>query len=285
MIKGVFRIPQVAQFLKSAHRNMSDAQLTMSSTALSVDESLVHLRPVYKKLGGFLIAMHKVEYDLTRINNHEDATIAPLLMSHSPPSEVPPSASAPPQPHFESLTRTSSQSRASNIVHPIGLGPRLQEFVHFITVSAFFDRPSDEMASHEREYNKLIEHHPERYSSFRERNRTYQSILSTLDKSDSLYLPRLILWSVYAWGLQMRVQNQLRIHTILSGILEFHEVWSKVKRREGIKLLRVTAYGGQYYGNVPMDATGMENVWNGALRCGLSGAVVCLEHSPMRKSQ
>jgi len=39
-----------------------------------------------------------------------------------------------------------------------------------------------------------------------------------------------------------------------------------VKRREGIKLLRVIAYGGQYYRNVPVDATGMENVWNSALK-------------------
>ena len=137
----------------------------------------------------------------------------------------------------------------------------IQELVRFVIASSGKDHLPWKLADHEHEYNKLIDEHPERYSCFREKNPTYQMVISQLDVKNPLYLPRLMLWRVYGWGLDFSVQEQLKFHTIRNG-REFYMNWSQVLNDKGVNALRVTTYGGLFFGNVPRHVEAMERIWN-----------------------
>jgi len=141
----------------------------------------------------------------------------------------------------------------------------IQELVRFITVSALARQFDGERQSHELEYGNLIEQNPEMYSPFREQNPTYRLLLATLKSNYPLYLPRLMMWRVYAFGVGIQVQKQLQLG-IVKAVQEFYQNWSK--RRDidgGMNSLEVKVYGGQYYQNVPLDIEKMEKIWNGGL--------------------
>lgn len=248
-LKGFFRIPQVSQFLNSGSRQINDRQLSEMSSALSVDKSLVDLWPVYEKLGKQLIVMHKAEYDVSLINSstRQRLRIPPLLELLSTQSEEPP---------LVSLGSFSAAFRP---------GASIEELVRFVTASSGIDDLPWKLDEHEHQYKQLIDQHPERYSCFREKNPTYRKVLSDLDPTDRLYLPRLMLWRVYGWGLDLSVQKQLKFHTISNG-RQFYRNWSRVMGREGINALRITVYGGQYFCNIPQDVEAMERLWNGGLK-------------------
>jgi len=87
-------------------------------------------------------------------------------------------------------------------------------------------------------------------------------MLAALQQEDPKYLPRLMIWRVYSWGLDIEVREQLGLDRIQSGA-EFYDNWEKV--RNGLEK-RVTAYGGHYPLNVPSTHDGMEEIWNGGER-------------------
>jgi len=74
-----------------------------------------------------------------------------------------------------------------------------------------------------------------------------------------------MLLRVYLWGLDMEIQNQIRLREIENGA-EFYSNWSKVQKATGIESLRVTTYGRLYYHNVPRTVEGMEKIWNGGIK-------------------
>jgi hypothetical protein len=138
----------------------------------------------------------------------------------------------------------------------------MQELVQFVTVSAMLDDFSEELKSHELEYNSLINRHPETYSVFREQNPTYKLIRSQLRTNDQFYLSKLMLWRLYVWGLDIEIQNRLRLDKVKNA-KQFYRKWSEVRDEEGKSAVTVTTYGGQFYSNVPKDLQGMQAIWDG----------------------
>ena len=139
---------------------------------------------------------------------------------------------------------------------------RIEELIRFVNVSALRSDSPSKLESHEREYNMLLNEDPEMYLCFGERNRTYRLLVSVLQTNNRFYLARLMLWRLYGWGLEIQVQKRLQFGKIKSG-RGFYNKWSKVRDKDGMEALRVTAYGGQ---NVPVDVKSMETIWNGGLK-------------------
>jgi len=140
----------------------------------------------------------------------------------------------------------------------------IQELLRFVTVSALAQQFDGERQSHELEYGNLIEQNAKKYSSFREKNPTYQ-LLSTLKRNHPLYLLRLMMWRIYAFGLGVQVKNRLEVG-VVEIVQEFYQSWSKRIDLDGMDSLRVKAYGGQYYQNVPLDLEKMGKIWNIGLK-------------------
>ena len=132
--------------------------------------------------------------------------------------------------------------------------------VRFISVSSHADVLFN-YQDHEKDYNELIKNDPAKYSPFRESNPNHQRMLLALRQEKPRYLPRLMIWRVYGWDLDVEVQEQLRFDRIESGT-EFYHNWEKVRK---CKSLKVT-YDGQYCVNVPSTIDGMEDIWNGGER-------------------
>ena len=136
------------QFLNGAYRHIRDGKLSKMASALSVDESLVHLRPVYEKLSKQLIAMHKAEHDLSSINNYAYSTIrqglpTPLLLES-------PSTQSAPQP--SDLVSTGNFLISPAAVHP---SASIQELARFVTVSSRLDNHPWKLADHEHQRRTL----------------------------------------------------------------------------------------------------------------------------------
>ena len=219
-------------FVTYAHRKFNDERLSVISEAFSGGGKLVDLLPIYKRMGTLLVAKHKVEQAAAKASHVSYPTIPPLITSESRQKALSPEAAA--------------------------------ALVRFMSVSSHIEVFSNYQA-HEKNYNELIKNDPERYSPFRESNPTYQHMLAALQHEDPQYLSRLMMRRVYSWGLDVEVQEQLGLDRIESGA-EFYDNWEKVRKRLGMESLRVTAYGGQYFMNVPSTTDGMEQIWNGGAK-------------------
>ena len=255
--KGYFRIPQVSEFLSYARGNLSDKQITEIATALTASGFLGGLPPLYNQMGVLLNEMHDVEQKIAEDNSLSYPTIPPIRRPSSryrKPARVSDSSTPPlaaKAPHQTNLTELG----------PIERSP-IQELVRFVTVSALAEKIDGERDSNEVHYGILIENDPEMYSPFREQNPTYQLLLSTLSSGDSFYLSRLMMWRIYAFGLDVQLQKQLELGAIES-VRKFYQNWSNLAKTNS---LRVTVYGGQYYQNVPRGLGEMEKIWNGGLK-------------------
>jgi hypothetical protein len=227
--EGFFRIPQVLPFVTYTHRKFTDARLSAISEAFSGGGKLVDLLPVYKQMGSLLISKHKAGQDAAKASSISYPTIPPLITSEP----------------RQNLKTLSPEFAAA--------------LVRFISVSSHI---RDNYQDHEKNYNELIKNDPEKYSPFRESNPTYPLMLAALQQEDPQYLPRLMMWRVYAWGLDVEVQEQLGLHRIESGS-EFYDSWEKVRNRLGKESVRVTTYGRHCTLNVPSTLDGMEEIWNG----------------------
>jgi hypothetical protein len=223
----------VLPFVTYAHRKLIDAQLSEMSEAFSGGGKLVDLLPVYKRMGRLLVSKHKVEQDAAKASSISYPTIPPLITSEP----------------RQNLKTLSPEFAAA--------------LVRFILVSSHIG--DSDYQDHEKNYNELINNDPEKYSPFRECNPTYQRMLAALQQEDSNYLPRLMIWRVYGWGLDIEVQEQLGFDRMESGA-EFYDNWKKVRNRLGKESVRVTTYGGQHPLNVPSTLDGMEEIWNGGER-------------------
>jgi len=140
----------------------------------------------------------------------------------------------------------------------------IQKLVRFVTASALAQEFDAEREPNEVEYDILIEKNPEMYSPFREKNPTYQLLLSTLTSNDPLYLPRLMMWRIYAFGLDVEIQNQLRLG-VIETVQEFYQNWLRLRDLVGMDSLEIKAYGGQFHINVPRSLDKMEKIWNSGL--------------------
>ena len=244
------------QFLSYASIYLSDSQVAGIPAVFTIGEELGNLMPVYEKMGKKLTDMHKVEQKVANANNYSYPTIPLWTASNiTQPSDSEPLTTSI-SPTVRSITPEHAES------HPANRTP-MEELIRFISMSALPPDSSSELDSHESQYNILLKENPEMYSCFREQNPTYQRILSVLQTSDRFYLARLMLWRVFIWGLDIQVQN--RFENIKSGH-DFYNKWLKVREEEGMRALTVTAYGGQYYQNVPTDVKSMEMIWKGGLK-------------------
>ena len=180
--EGFFRIAQVLPFVKYAYRLVLDEQLPEMLKAFSVDGKVMDLLPIFKKTGGLLTAMHKVEQKVAKANNYSYPIIPPLKVMNR---------------------LMSSSHRLTSALAGLNASSPFYQLVRFITASAMLGNDSDELKTHEQEYNILVKNYPETYSPFRERNPTYQLMLSVVNKNDPFFLARLMLRRIYAWGLDV----------------------------------------------------------------------------------
>ena len=241
--KGFFRIPQVTQFVTYAHRKFTETQASQLSTSIAELSQLADLLPIYEEAGDILLRMHRTENESAASNSD-------------------PTMQRPASPQLSESATSTIESHSSVIEENTGLTAPMQELVQFVTVSAMLDDFSGELKSHEKEYNSLINRNPETYSVFREQNPTYELMRSQLRRNDQFYLSKLILWRVYVWGLDIEIQNRLRLDKVKNA-KQFYRKWSEVKNEEGEYAVTVTTYGGQFYPNVPKDLQGMQAIWDG----------------------
>ena len=204
------------------------------------------LIPVYEEMGKKLVVMHSFEKNLVKSNKYSYPTI-PRILNRTITSAEEPRGSA-------------STSKFSEDVAPQS---PLQDLIRFVNTSALGSDSGVQLEPHEAEYNRLLRGAPEAYSCFREQNPTYQLITSILDPDDGLYLAQLMMWRTYLWGWDINFQREFQ--SVKSGA-QFHRKWMKVQGKEGTEALRVTAYGPQYYQNVPFDVDSMTKIWKGALK-------------------
>src|SRR5277367_3852383 len=244
--RGFFRIPQVSQFVTHAHRKYSESQVSRLSASITQVEQLADLLPIYEEAGEILM------------NKSESCTLA----RHSNPTYK--RLTSPPLVESTPATQGTPKTEPKNIVVD-DLSASMQELVRFVTVSAMLGDFPEQLKSHEREYNALVDRHPETYSVFREQNPTYQSIRSLLRKEDRFYLAKLMLWRVYVWGLEIEVQKWLRLQEAKNA-QEFHRKWNEVRDELGERALTVTTYGGNFYPHIQKDLEAMQGIWNGGLR-------------------
>lgn len=257
--EGFFRIPKVASFLSFASIHLREGQITKIPAVFAIDEKLKELLPGYEKMGEKLVAMHKVEQKFATDNNYSYPTIPSWAESNiAQPLDSEPPLTTSISPAVRSVAPEYAESYAAE-------RSRIEELIHFVNVSALRSDSSSKLESHERQYNMLLNEDPEMYLCFREQNPTYQLMLSVLQTKDRFYLARLMLWRVYGWGLETQVQKRLQFGEIKSG-RGFYNKWSNVRDEDGMEALRVTAYGGQFYQNVPVDVKGMETIWNGGMK-------------------
>ena len=198
--------------------------------------------------------MHKSDSDITSTMNQTTRWAVSLPPSEvvSPTSRIP----AGTEPHGDNYTLVDGDSSVT---------ASMQELVRFVTVSAMLDDFPEELKSHEKAYNTLIRHNRETYSIFREKNPTYRLIRLLLRQEDQFYLAKLMLWRVYAWGLEIEVQKRLQVNKV-KNVKEFYQKWNEVRDDLGEYAVTVTTYGGNFYRNVGKDLEGMQAIWDGGVR-------------------
>ena len=246
----------MSEFLSYAHRTLSGNQIAEIAAALDVGDFLADLPPLYEKMGVLLNEMHNVEQKQAEDNSQPYPTIPPIRRPSRPRRKPAQTSSAPP------LTASTNYRRhRTELGGPIERSP-IEELVRFITVSALAQNIDGDRDSNEVQYGILIERNPEMYSPFREKNPTYQLLSSTLERNDPLYLSRLMMWRIYAFGLDVQLQKRLQLG-VIESVQEFYQTWSNLAKTND---LRITAYGGQYYQNVPRNLEEMTKIWNGGLK-------------------
>ena len=266
----------MSEFPLYGHRNLCDKQIETITSALAAGGNLPVLMPLYEKMGYLLNEMHEFEQKIAEDNNQPYPAI-PSLRRSSRPHRKPaqPSESSPP---FTSSSYAEIQSPNPEIQSPDlesipsdlperGATERspIQELVRFVTVSALAQDFDGERRSNEVEYGILIDQSPETYCPFREKNPTYQLLLSTLKSTDPLYLPRLMMWRIYAFGLDVKLQKRLKLG-VIETVQEFYQTWSQLRDINGENSLRVKAYGCQFNLSVPQSLEEMKKIWNGGLQ-------------------
>ncbi len=137
------------------------------------------------------------------------------------------------------------------------LSPAIREFIRFIVISADSKvvRRPDEVG-----YFRELKKDAETFSCFRECNKSYPRLVSSVrpSQSDHLFLARLLMWRLYAWRLpelQDLIEN-------ISSTQDVVEARQKVSMDHGAEAVHVKSYRRHYRASLPEDHDRIQLLWN-----------------------